>query len=438
MEVKVEEISPVEKKLSVAVPSQNVDKQMELAYRDFGKRAKIKGFRPGKVPREIIQRYYAKEIEEQVSQELFRQSLNEALDEVKLQPVMVKMPNSLPPLVPGDVFSYSVELEVAPDFTPENYTNLEIASTPVTISEDQVDKRLEELRQSQALLEPIAAERPVQEKDFVVLDYQASENGSPIEGGGSDNAYLEVGAGKLPKEFEDRLIGLNKGDEITFSMAVPADFINPAIAGKSVEFRVKVLEIKYLAVPELNDAFAQTFSEEFKNLDDLRQVIRDDLKRRGERENYENMRQQVMDKIVENNPVEVPPSLIRQEQERLVRQQLQMLQSRGLNIAGLDPEKMLERVKDLAEKQTRVNIVLNKIADQEGLTVSDADLEAGYQQVAQQAGDKLEMVKKIYRQRGIEDDFRGQIRAEKTLEFLIDKANVTTGEAGTETAREEQ
>ncbi len=437
MEVKVEEISPVERKLSVAVPSQNVDKQMDLAYRTWGKKAKIKGFRPGKVPRSILQRYYGKEIEEQVSQELFRQSLNEALDEAKLQPVMVKVPHNLPPLVQGDAFSYSVELEVAPDFTPENYLNLELESAPVVVTEEMVDKRLEELRQRQATLQPILEERPIKEKDFVVLDYQAYENGTAIEGGGSENAYLEVGAGKLPAEFENRLVGLKKAEEIAFTMEVPADFINPAIAGKNVEFKVKVLEIKKLEVPDLDDAFAQTFSDKFKTLADLRQAVQVDLEHRGERENYEKMRQQVMDQIVENNPVEVPPSLIRQEQERLVRQQLQMLEGRGLNIAGLDSEKMLERVKDMAEKQTRVNIILDKIAAQEGLTVTEEDLEAGYQRVADQIGDSKDMVKKIYQQRQIEEEFRSQIRAEKTLEFLIDKANVKGEAAATETAEKE-
>lgn len=437
MEVKVEEISPVERKLSVAVPSQNVDQQMDLAYRTWGKKAKIKGFRPGKVPRSILQRYYGKEIEEQVSQELFRQSLNEALDEAKLQPVMVKVPNTLPPPVPGDVFSYSVELEVAPDFTPENYLNLKLESAPVVVTEEMVDGRLEELRQRQATLEPIAEERPIKKDDFVVLDYQAYEDGTAIEGGGSTNAYLEVGAGKLPAEFENRLVGLNKDEEVTFTMNVPADFINPAIAGKNVEFKVKVLEIKKLEVPDLDNAFAQTISDEFKTLTDLRQAVHVDLERRGERENYEKMRQQVMDQIVENNLCEVPPSLIRQEQERLVRQQLQMLEGRGLNIAGLDPEKMLERVKDLAEKQTRVNLVLNKIAAKEGITVTDADLDAGYQRIADQIGDKKDMVRKIYQQREIEEDFKNQIKAEKTVEFLIDKANVKGDATATETAEKE-
>jgi trigger factor len=437
MEVKVEEISPVERKLSVAVPSQQVDKQMDLAYRTWSQKAKVKGFRPGKIPRSILQRYYGKEIEEHVSEELLRHSLNEALDEAKLQPVMVKMPQNLPPLVQGETFSYSVELEVAPEFTPENYLNLDLESIPVVVTEEMVDSRLEDLRQRQATLEPIAEERSIREKDFVVLDYQAYENGTAIEGGGSDNAYLEVGAGKLPAEFENRLVGLPKGEEIAFLMDVPADFINPAIAGKSVEFKVKILEIKKLETPALDDAFAQTFSEEFKTLADLRQAVHADLGRRGEQENYEKLRQQAMDQIVEHNPLELPPSMIRQEQERLVRQQLQMLEARGLNIAGLDPEKMLERVKDVAEKQTRVNLILDKIAAQEGLTVTDEDLEAGYQRIANQAGDTLEMVKKIYQQRQLVDSFRSQIQAEKTLEFLIEKADVKGSAPAAETAEKE-
>jgi trigger factor len=437
MEVKLEEISPVERKLSVAVPSQNVDKQMDLAYRNWGKKAKIKGFRPGKIPRSILQQYYGKEIEEQVSQELFRQSLNEALDEVKLQPVMVKMPKSLPPLVQGDAFSYSVELEVAPDFTPEKYLNLDLNSAPVVVTEEMVDGRLEDLRQRQANLVPILEERPIRDKDFVVLNYQAYENGAAIEGGGSENAYLEVGAGKLPAEFENRLVGLKKGEDVAFTMDVPADFINPAIAGKSVEFKINVVEIKKLEVPELDEVFAQTLSEKFKTLAELRQAVLVDLEQRGERENYEKLRQQLLDQIIENNPVEVPPSLIRQEQERLVGQQLNMLQGRGLNIAGLDPEKMLERVLEVAQKQTRVNLILDKIAALEGLTVTDEDMEAGYQRVADQAGDSPQMVKKVYQQRQLVDDLKSQILAEKTVEFLIDKANVNSAAAAAETVAKE-
>jgi trigger factor len=437
MEVKLEEISPVERKLSVAVPSQNVDKQMDLAYRNWGKKAKIKGFRPGKIPRSILQQYYGKEIEEQVSQELFRQSLNEALDEVKLQPVMVKMPKSLPPLVQGDAFSYSVELEVAPDFTPEKYLNLDLNSAPVVVTEEMVDGRLEDLRQRQATLVPIVEERPIWDKDFVVLNYQAYENDAAIEGGGSENAYLEVGAGKLPAEFENRLVGLKKGEDVAFAMDVPADFINPAIAGKSVEFKVNVVEIKKLEVPELDDVFAQSLSEKFKTLAELRQAVLVDLEQRGERENYEKLRQQLLDQIIANNPVEVPPSLVRQEQERLVSQQLNMLQGRGLNIAGLDPEKMLERVLEVAQKQTRVNLILDKIAALEGLTVTDEDMEAGYQRIADQAGDSPQMVKKVYQQRQLVDDLKSQIRAEKTVEFLIDKANVNSAAAVAETVAKE-
>lgn len=436
MEVKVEELSPVERKLLVAVPSQSVAQQMDEAYRQWGKRAKIKGFRPGKVPRTILKRYFGKEIEEQVSQELFRQSLNEALDEVKLQPVTVKMPNVLPPLVEGDAFQYSVEVEVAPEFTAQNYLNLTLTATPVEVTEAMVELRLEELRQVRATLEPISPPRPIQEKDFVVLKYQALENGQAIEGGGSDNAYVEVGSGKLPADFEQRLVGLNQGAQTSFVMDVPSDFVNPAIAGKTVEFQIEILDVKELRVPALDDALAQSFSEEFKTLDDLRQAVRRDLEQRQEKEKYEKLRQQVIDQIVANNPVEVPPSLVRQEQELMVRQQLNLLQSRGLNISGLNTESLLEKVKERAEKQTRVNLILDQIARQEGITVSEEDVTAGYQRIAHQVGDTPDMVKKVYEQRQMVADFKTQIRAEKTLEFLIEKATHTTAAAGESVAED--
>ncbi len=429
MEVRVEELSPVERKLIVAVPSQQVAQQMDQAYRSWGKRANIKGFRPGKVPRPILKRFYGKEIEEQVSQELFRQSLNEALDEAKLQPVTVKMPNALPPLVEGDAFQYSVEVEVAPQFTAQDYRQLTITSTPVVVTDEMVAQRLEELRQLRSTLEPVAELRPIREKDFVVLKYQAFENGVPIEGGGSDNAYVEVGAGKLPGEFEQRLLGLEKGSQTSFTMEVPADFINPALAGKTVEFQVEIQDVKELKVPELNDDLAQAFSPQFKTLADLEEAVRQDLQRRQEKKNYETQRQQVLDQIVERNPVEVPPSLVRREQEAIVRQQLRLLESRGLNITGLNIDSLLEKVKDQAEKQTRVNLILDQIATQENITVSDEDVTAGYARIAQDVGDTPEMVRKVYEQRGMVEDFKRQIRAEKTLEFLIEQANVVSAPA---------
>jgi trigger factor len=436
MEVKVEQLSPVARKLSVAIPAHNVAKEMAAAYQKWGKKAKVKGFRPGKAPRVILQRLFGREIEEQVSHELIRQSLNEALVEAKLQPVNVKMPHTLPPLTDGDPFSYTVEVEVAPEFTAQDYLNLTLTSTPVEVTEEMVDQRLEELRQIRASLEPSAAERPVQEKDFVVLKYQALENGEVIEGGGSDNAYVEVGAGKLPGEFEQRLIGLNKGATTSFTMDVPADFVNPAIAGKTVEFQVEILDIKELRVPALSDELARSFSEDFQTLDDLRQAVRRDLEQRAEKQNYENLRQQVIDQIVANNPVEVPPSLVRQEQENIVQQQLQLLQSRGLNISGLNVESLLERVKDQAEKQTRVNLILDQIAKQEGITVTDDDLAAGYRRIAAQAGDTPEMVQKVYEARQLVDSLKGSIRAEKTLEFLIEHATVIPA-AGTQPQAED-
>jgi len=436
MDVKIEELSPVERKLTVAVPPQNVAEQMDQAYRQWGKRAKIKGFRPGKVPRTILKRYFGKEIEEQVSQELFRQSLNEALDEAKLQPVTVKMPNALPPLIEGDPFSFSVELEVAPDFTAKDYLNLTVTNPPVEVTEAMVDQRLQELQEYRSKLEPVQEDHPIQEKDFVVIKYQALENGEPIEGGGSDSAYLEVGSGKLPAEFEQRLLGLTMGATTSFVMTVPADFVNPAIAGKTVEFQVQILDIKEVRVPELDDALAQSFSPDFKTLADLREAVRQDLERKQEKENYEKMRQQVIDQIVAHNPVEVPPSLVRQEQEAIVRQQLNLLQSRGLNISGLNIESLMEKVREQAEKQTRVNLILDQIANQEGITVTEEDVATGYERIAAQAGDTPEMVRKVYEQRQMVDDFKRNIRAEKTLEFLIDKATSAPAAAGEQPAED--
>jgi trigger factor len=432
IQVEVEDLGEVRRKLAVVVPKEEVDQEVDRAYRDLGKHAKIKGFRPGKVPRAVLERYYKQQVEQEVSDALVRRSLGEALKEKDLQPVGLNWPEPAPPVVEGQDYRYTVEVEVPPHITVENYTGLTLADPGAEVAEEQVAARLEEIRQANAMLQPVAESRPVQAGDFVVLDYQGYFAGQAVEEAKAENVYLEVGAGKFNPEFEQNLSGLRPGGGARFAVDLPSDFFNPLIAGKTVEFQVKVHEIKARVEPALDDAFAQSLGGTFQTVADLREALREDIIKGKERERQARLEQQVLEQLIASHPFELPPSLIRQEQEIMLRDQLANLQQYNINLEGLDFQKMLEGVKPRAEFRVRSRLLLDKIAEQEGIALEESEVEAALERLAEGSGRPVEQVREFYREQNLMDVLRRQLRDEKTMKWLIEQANLVPASGETE------
>ncbi len=428
IKVEIENLSEVKRKLRIEVPSAEVAREVDRAYRDLGKKAKVKGFRPGKVPRSILELYYRKQVEQEASDNLVRRSLGKALREKALEPVAVIWPEPPPQVVAGEDYRYSVELEVSPEFTVEDYLGLKLEAQEVAVTEEMVDERLEEIRQANALLRPLNESRAIQDGDFVVLDYQGHFAGQPVAGAKAENIYLEVGIGKFNLDFERQLLGLAPDAQTRFTVALPDDFFNPLVAGKVVEFAVKVHEVKEKVVADLNDTFAQSLGGNFQSLTDLRTALREDMIKVKERARQTKLESQVLDQLLARTPFEVPPSLIRQEQEGMLRDQWQRLESQGLNLAGLDQEKMLDSMRPVAERRVRARLLLGRLAVQEGLTIDDAELEQGLQQVAARSGRDPAQVRQFYQENQLLETLRHSLRDEKTLKLLLDKATVVAGE----------
>ncbi len=426
VKVEIENLSEVKRKLMIEVPSNMVTEEVDRAYRDLGKQAKVKGFRPGKVPRSVLEMYYRKQIDEEVSEALVRRSLSEALKDKNLEPVHLDWPEPPPAVVVGQDYRYSVEVEITPDFSLEDYLGLEVAVPEVEVADAEVDARLEEVRQQNALLKPPASMRPAQEGDFIVLDYQAYFAGEPAEAGKADGTYVEIGSGKFNADFENSLIGLTEGAESRFPVDLPDDFANPLLAGKSVEFQVKIHEVKEKVVADLDDTFARSLGGNFQTMADLREAVREDIIKGKERERQAVLENQVHDQLLARHTFEVPPSLIQQEQENMFREQWERLSQYGVKPEQMDHTKMLEAIKPMAERRVRVKILLDRIADQEGLTVDDAEVDATLARIAVHSGRDVNEVRKFYQERELTGALKRQLRDEKTMKMLLDKANVGT------------
>jgi trigger factor len=425
LKVEVENLSEVKRKLKIEVPSTEVTQEVDRAYRELGKRAKVKGFRPGKVPRSVLEMYYRKEIEQEVSDTLVRRSLGEALKDKEVEPINLNWPEALPPVVAGQDYRYIVELEVPPEFTAQNYLNLKLEAPEVEVKDEEVDERLEEIRQANALLKPPAEDRGVKDGDFVVLDYQGYFAGEPVEGAKAEGTYIEVGSGKFNLDFERNLVGLKEGAEARFAVSLPNDFANPLIAGKVIEFEIKILEVKEKVVAELDETFARNLGGNFQTMADLRTAVREDIIKGKERERQAYLENQVADQLLAHHEFEVPPSLVQQEQESMLRDQLQRFGQHGMNIANMDTSKMVEVLKPMAERRVRVKLILARIAQQENLTVDDAELDASMARIAVHSGRDVAEVKKFYEEHNLKGILRQELLDEKTMKMVLDKAEIS-------------
>lgn len=425
--VQVENLSDIKRLLEIVVPSAEVTAAFDRAYKDLGKRVKVKGFRPGKVPRSVLEMYYKKQVDQEVSDALVRRSLGEALRENGLEAVGLSWPEPLPPVVSGEDFRFKVEVEIPPEFTAENYQGLTLDDPGVEVSDTQVEARLEEIRQNNAMLAPINEPRGAKEGDFVVLDYQGYFAGEALSEAKAENVYLEVGAGKFNRDFEAQLLGLTPGAESRFAVDLPQDFFNPLLAGKVIEFQVKLLEIKEKTVPDLDDAFAQSLGGNFQTLADLRQAVQDDIIKIKEKERRGRLEEQALDQLIAAHAFEAPPSLVRQEQENILREQFQFMQNQGLNLEGLDVEKMLEHLKPKAERRVRVRLIFDKIAARENIALGDGELAESLARIAERSGRKASQVRQYYEEHHLMEGLSRQLRDEKVMQLILDAAELVPG-----------
>jgi trigger factor len=429
LKVEIENLSEVKRKLTIEVPSTEVTQEVDRAYRDLGKKAKVKGFRPGKVPRSILEMYYHKDIDHDVSEILVRRSLAEALKDKGLDAINLSWPEPVPPVVAGEDYCYKVEIEVAPEFAAEDYLGLTIAAPEVMVTDAEVEARLEEIRQANAILKPPAEDRGVKEGDFVVLDHQAHFAGQPVEGGKSEGTYVEVGSGKFNAEFETNLLGLKAGAEARFPVALPDDFANPLIAGKVVDFAVNVQEVKEKVVPELDDTFAKNLGGDFQTVADLRTAVREDIIKGKEQERQALLENQVSDQLLARHQFEVPPSLVTQEQENMLRDQMDRFRQHGMDTAGMDPARILEVMKPMAERRVRVRLILSRIADQENLAVDEAEMDAALARIAVNNRRDVVEIRKFYEEHDLMGALRRTLLDDKTMKLLLDKAEITAAAA---------
>lgn len=425
MKTSVEEISPVKKKLVIEIGADAVDKKVNAAYKRLGKRAKIPGFRPGKVPRRVMENYFGTEVQQDVTRELVNETLPKAVEETETFPLtMPVIENEI--VRAGQSFKYTAIMEVRPEFELKDYMGLEIEKEALSVTDVDVKNRLEEIRWNNGKLNPIELDRTVKEDDYVVIEYEGFEDGQPMEGVKSENFLLRVGSGDFHPELEKALVGRKKGELTEVTIKFEGTHYHPKLAGKSVDFKVTVTDLKEMELPELNDEFAKKLGDDFKDLQTLEKKVKEDIIKGEERRIDRELKKRLLEKISEGIEFDLPESLVEAEVHRATENIRQNLLRSGSSMekAGLDERKLRENLRPGSEKRVKEMLILGKIAKDNGLSVDDVELTDGFRDLAQSMGQELQTVRQYYEANQLVDSFREGLLEEKILNYLVNGAKV--------------
>lgn len=426
MKIHVDEISPVKKKVSIEIPEDQVIKEVDSFYKDLGKKANIKGFRPGKVPRDILKRYFKDYVKTEVIQKLIQETFPQALTEAHLNPV------SLPIFDPGEFedhkpFQYTAVIEVKPEIQLGEYTGLKIEGKKEEVRDEEIEDRLKSLQNLHANLKALSEERPIQAGDYVILDYEASLEGRPLEEGKAVNFTVEVGSGNFIPAFEDKLIGLRPEEERDIEVSFPDDYGYQKWAGKMISFHVKIKEMKEKILPPLDDEFAKDLGD--SSLEELKSKLRGTIGKEKEQALALHLKSQILNQLLETNHFEIPESLVEEQIKALISDTKLRLAAQGVDFKtlGVTEDKLKEDYHSMAQKQVKTFLILEKIAGQEGITVTDEETDERLKEISERMNQKFDMVKHYYERNGLLPEVREGILRDKTLNFLVEKANVSYG-----------
>jgi trigger factor len=437
MQVTVDEVNKLTRKLKIVLPKEEVEKELDDGFRKVKGEAKIKGFRKGKVPRHILERTYGEQVRAEVAEKLVQATYFDAVEKEKLD--VVVHPEIKSPVFGDDgTFSYEAEVDTRPQFELSDYKGLEIEKEEVAVRDEEIDAEVERMRKEMAPLRS-AEDRPIQENDIAIVDFDGFHEGEQIKQVHGENVNVDVGTGSYGEEFEKKLVGMQKDEDSSVEVDFTVNAPNPVLAGKKVEFKIKVNDIKERVLPDLDDEFAKDVGDEFDSLDALKKHIRDNKMIEKEQALEGDLTDRVMQKLVEANEFEVPPRLVQYEINEYLNQTEETLRRGGMTLesAGINRAEAEENYRETATKRVMGDFILKRIAEAEEIKVEDEDINNGFARIAKQYNMTVQEVKGYFKSRDDLMPFINELLNEKILRFLRDEAQYVTASPEKEESAEE-
>ncbi|MGD8568991.1 MAG: trigger factor [Gammaproteobacteria bacterium] len=420
MQVSVEATSGLERRMTVQIPKDRLDSEVQARLKKLAGQAKIQGFRPGKVPFNVIKQRYGGQVTREVWGELVQSSYVEAINQEKLHPA------GMPQITPvendegsGDV-SFTATFEVYPEIQLQGLDEINIDRPVLEVGDADIDEMLETLRKQRKEWKPV--DRAAEEGDQVIIDFEGFINGEPFEGGTAKEYPLELGAKRMIPGFEDQIVGMKPDEERTISLTFPEEYHAKELAGKAVEFKVKAHKVQASELPELNDAFAESFGIKEGGLQALRDQVKTNMEREAEQKIKSQVKQQVMDGIFEKNQIEVPKALIDGEIENLMQQQRQAL---GLTESNQPQEIDPKLFEDQARRRVSLGLILSELIKQNNIKVEPAKLRQTVEEIAAGYERPDEVIKFYYNDKERLAEIENLVLEDEAVDWVVSKASVT-------------
>ncbi len=426
MQVNVEEISSVKKKIMFEIPADRVQAEMDKVFADIRKRAVVPGFRKGKAPQDLIRKSYQGQVENDVVKNLFNDTYFRYIQENSIYPVAYPVIDA-DTLVPGESFKYSATIEVFPTVEVNAYEGLEVERESFVADESAIDNRLQQMRENMAQLKPVTGERACQSGDHVIIDFVGFVDGEKLDGGEASDYQLELGSNSFIPGFEDQVAGITVGETKRVKLAFPENYHNDQLSGKDVEFDVTLKEIKVKEIPELDDAFAQEFGE-FQTVAELRAKVAESYERQELDRIDREFKDSIVKALIEKNDFELPDALVDRQLVTMLENTKQRLkyQNLTLEMMGLDEAQYKEQFRSVAASQVKGALLLHELAGKAGIQVTQEDLENRVRKIAEESGQDFERISRYYLQSDeAKQNLEEQVREEKVLELIAAKAVVT-------------
>jgi trigger factor len=438
MKVTVEELSSVKKVMHVEIPEQDVNQKLDKAYKTLKNNLKLKGFRPGKVPLSLLEKRFKKEIQEEVSGELIQSTFSDALGEVELKP-LGEPALDRPELERGKAYKYSATVEVRPPLQDLELKGLKLTKKVHLVDDDEVEQHLKIIQKRAAELKSVEEDRPVKETDVVIIDYEGFKDGEVLEPArGTENFQVEIGSGRILPDFEKQLVGMSRDSTKEVQVRFPDDYFNKALAGLEVTFKVTLKEIKEEILPVLDDEFAKDMGE-YETLHALKKAIKENLESTYEAQSKRELRNQIIDKMFEQSDFELPQGLVEEELASISKDAESLMAQRGVPVkhAGLSDDELREKYRPLAERKVKEYLLVEKVIQQEGITLTDDILEEAYAAFAQTLGQPVEMIKEYHESdKEALEVFKQKTLEKQAIKHITDKSDLETVEVQKEAFEE--
>ncbi len=408
----------------VEVPQEQVEQEIEALAKTYAQRAKVPGFRPGKVPLRIVRQRFATDLRSEATQELIQRIWKQALGEHKLAPLAEPAVKEVQG-EPGAALKFTLSFEVLPEVEVKDYLGVPITPEATEVDEKAIDTALEALRESHAQYVPVEGSE-IQDGHLVTITVDGifADGGKPIH---EDDVTLIVGSPETNEVFSLSLKGGKLGEERSFDVTYPQDHHRKRFAGKLLHYKVKIQDIKEKHLAELNDDFAKDLGIE--SLERLRDRVRDDLVTKAKESAEKKAREAVIDEVIRHNTFDVPDCLVEDELEAHARRITARLARQGIDVnrTSIDWKKVFDEERPVAEQAVRRSIVLDAVAKQEKIEVAEEEVEAEFQRLAEGSGKTAAALRAQFEKDNRISSFKEHLRQNKALDFMLRNASISRG-----------